>query len=373
MKVTEVTAVPLAYPDPNDERRTGHLVLVRVATDEGLVGWGETWSRFPEASAAVCAVVRGLADLVVGTDPVATAETHAKLSRHTYWYGEGGIAAMALSAIDIALWDVKGQALDTPLVDLLGGAITPSLPAIAAAHPHGDNPAEMVEHAAATVRGRLSGYKFGMVPEAAAGLGRDHDRDVAFVRDLRAALPAGSLIAVDGRAAVGWDPMTAVRRVRAFEEHGIAWIEEPLAPWDTAGYRTLRDRISTLVGYGEREWTVPGYQRLLADGLVDVVGVDPGRVGGVTGMQRIAERIAAAGKHLNPHCWSGAILSAVGLAVAAASGTALVFEVKPLPTAAQDDLVTEPLRPVDGRVSPPRLPGTGVRVVEDVVDTFREA
>lgn len=316
-------------------------------------------------------MLRGLGELLIGADPTHTAAAYDRLLAHSYWYGEGGIASLAISALDIALWDLKGQAAGLSLAGLLGGPRVEALPAIAAAHPHGSDPVEMAEQAAELVTGRLAGYKAGLVPAGPARLGRDHARDAAFVAALRAALPEGAVLAVDGRAAVDWDPMTAVRRVRAFEEHGLAWIEEPFAPWDTDGYRTLRERTSTLVACGEREWTVPGYQRLLADGVADIVGVDPGRVGGVTGSVRVMERIAAAGRRLNPHCWSGAVLSAVGLALATVSGTALVFEVKPQPSAAQDELVSDPLRPDGGRIAAPDRPGIGVTVDEDAVARYR--
>jgi len=374
MKVKSVEAIPLQFPDPKNEAATGgvgHQLLVRIETDDGIVGWGDTWTRFAEANKPVADIVDAVSELVIGRDPIQTNEIYKELAQRMYWYGEGGIAWLALSAIDIALWDIKGKATGLCLVDMLGGAVTPDLPAIVATHPIGPEISQMVDEAEVLITDRMAGCKFGFLKGAPERLGIDHQRDVSFMSALRHALGDECILAADIRAALDWDVRTAVTRMQAFEEYDLAWIEEPFKPWDVESYRVLRTRANTLVGYGEREWTVAGYQRILSDGQADVIGVDPGRVGGVTATWNIAQRIAAASRIFNGHCWSGAINSAVGLAVACASGASIVFEFKPHPDPMQMDLVTEPLQPNDKRVAPPRKPGVGVEVVEDVVDTYR--
>ena len=104
--------------------------------------------------------------------------------------------------------------------------------------------------------------------------------------------PAPSIM-IDCGIAVRWDVPAAVKRVQAMEEYDLAWIEEPLGAWDPEGYATLRAKTTTAIAYGEKEWTVEGYERLLATGTVDVVGVDPGRAEGITGFKKVCDRVEA--------------------------------------------------------------------------------
>jgi L-alanine-DL-glutamate epimerase-like enolase superfamily enzyme len=176
---------------------------------------------------------------------------------------------------------------------------------------------------------------------------------------------------VDLGVSVYWDPSTAIRRVKAFEEHGLTWIEEPLGPWDPDGYARLRSAVDTLLAWGEREWDVRGIDEVLATGCVDVLGVDPGRVYGLTGFRKIAARIEAAGRQLNAHAWSSAITTAASLAGSFASPAARRFEIKPMENPMQHELVAVPFRHTDGWMSPPTGPGLGIEVIEDVVERYR--
>lgn len=378
MRIRSVEAIPISYRDPNRpnpdprDRDAAFILLVKIVTDEGVIGWGETWTRFREANRAVVEIVRGIEEILIGEDPEEVEALHDALARRMYWYGEGGLAWLALSAIDIALWDIRGRARGESLVDMLGGAAIAHLPAVTSSHPHGSTIEEMVEAAVATTKGRTQGYKFGMTPGGDQNLGFDHDRDVAFVRGLREALGREAIIVADARAAVGWDVDTAARRANAFHELGMLWLEEPLVPWDREGYRELKARTKLKLGYGEREWTEANYQRVLEDGLSDVLGIDHGRVGGVTASWRIAQAVREAGVHFNSHSWSGSILSAVGLAISCASGAALMYELKPIPDAMQTELVSNPILPTAAVFTPPSAPGVGVQIVEEVVSKYRE-
>lgn len=377
-KIVSVEPIPLAYRDPNRpnpdpaNREAAYILLVKIVTSDGVVGWGETWTRFPEANRAVVEVVQGLQTTLIGQDPTDVEALYDRMAQRMYWYGEGGLAWLALSAVDIALWDIRGKVRGESLVAMLGGAADASLPAVTSSHPHGASVEAMVDAAVATTAGRTQGYKFGMTPGGDQNLGFDHARDVAFVSGLREALGTDAIIVADARAAVGWDVDTAARRADAFVELGMLWLEEPLAPWDRAGYRALKGRTPLKLGYGEREWTEANYDRVLEDGLSDVLGVDHGRVGGITASWRIACKVRDAGVNFNSHSWSGSILSAVGLAVSCASGAALMFELKPIADAMQTDLVEQPLAPVDRVFQPPSTPGVGVAIREDVVARFRQ-
>jgi L-alanine-DL-glutamate epimerase-like enolase superfamily enzyme len=372
MTIASIEAIPLSYPEPNDNGATRHIVVVRLVTADGIVGWGESITQWPEASRATVEIVKGLADLVVGRSELDVESAWTAMRDHTWWYGwRGGIAANAIAAIDIALWDAKGKALGVSVLELLGGAVHERLPAIASAHAFKPDLADLVADMGDWVSQGYRGVKVGFGKKGDARLGYEHDRDVEFVRRSREAMGDAAELMVDLGVAVYWDPSTAIRRVRAFEEHGLTWIEEPLGPWDPEGYARLRAALTTLLAWGEREWDERGVGEALATGSVDVVGVDPGRVNGLTGFLRIARSIEAAGRQLNAHAWSSGIGTAASLAGSFASPAASRFELKPLRNPMQHDLIEAPFGHDDGWVLPPSGPGLGVEIDEGVIEHYR--
>jgi L-alanine-DL-glutamate epimerase-like enolase superfamily enzyme len=374
MRVVKMEAIPVAYPEPNDFDATRYLCLVKLTADDGQVGWGESITQFPEASAAVAALIDGLDEFVVGADPVHTEATWRRLKDRAWWYGYGGgIASYAVAAIDIAMWDLKGKALGRSVCDLLGGPVHERLPAIASSHAHFESIPEMVQEAQGWLADGLHGVKVGFGKRGNARLGYDHDRDVEYVRAMREGIGADKQLIIDLGIAIEWDVATAVRRVRAFDEYGIGWIEEPLGAWDPEGYATLRAKTETLIAYGEKEWTVEGFERVLATGTCDVIGCDPGRAEGITGFKRVADRVEAYRRQANAHAWSSAIVTAASLAISFSSPAFKLFEVKPLPNPMQHELVKEPLVVTGGYVHPPTdAPGLGIEVIDEVIDRYRE-
>lgn len=372
MTINRIEAIPVKYPEPNDYGATRHLCLVKITDSDGAVGWGESITQWPEASHATVSIIDGMAPLLRGKDAVQTESRWRELKTHAWWYGyRGGIASNAVAAIDIALWDLKGKILGRSLLDLLGGPAHDRLPAIASCHAFKPEIADLCADMASWTESGLHGVKIGFGKRGESRLGTDHARDVEFVRELRAAIGPAKTIMVDLGVSVRWDVATAVRRTRAFEEHDLHWIEEPLGPWDPDGYADLRAKTTTRIGYGEREWTVEGFDAVLQTGTVDVIGIDPGRVEGVTGFKRVAARVEAHRRQANAHAWSSAIVTAASLALSLNSPACGVFEVKPLPNPMQDDLVEEPIRHEEGYMSPLHGPGLGIDVAEDVVDFYR--
>src|SRR5687767_12852492 len=118
MRITSVEAIPIGYPEPNDHGRTRYVCIARLTTDERFVGWGEGVVYWEEDARATAIVVDALGELVIDMNPLQTETIWRKLRDHSWWYGNGGIAAMAISAIDIAVWDLKGKALNTRVLDL---------------------------------------------------------------------------------------------------------------------------------------------------------------------------------------------------------------------------------------------------------------
>jgi len=371
-KVASVEAIPVSYPEPNDFNALRHLCLVKIRTDDGLVGWGEAITQFREASLATKAIVEGMAERVVGRDPVENRAIWESLKDQAWWYGYGGgIASYAIAAIDIALWDLKGKILGASVLDLLGGAVHAKLPAIASSHAHHEEIPQMVDEARDWLAPGLHGVKVGFGKRGNARLGYDHDRDVEYMRQMRQGLGPKPWIMIDCGWAVKWDVKTAVRRVRAFEEYDLTWIEEPLGAWDPEGYANLRGKTTSLIAYGEKEWNLEGFERILQTGTVDVVGVDPGRAEGITGFKRVIDRVEHYRRQSNAHAWSSAIVTAASLAISFSSASCKLFELKPLRNPMQHELVARPFEHVDGWMYPPTGAGLGIEVLDEVVDRYR--
>lgn len=372
MKIVALEAIPIAYPEPNDSGSIRHLLLVRLTADDGQVGWGEAVTMWREASLATEAIVDGLAPLVIGHDPRRLADIHAALQAHMWWYGVGGIASFALSAIDIALWDLAGKAENAPLMNMLGGAVHSSLPVLVSCHAMDED----LDRMATTMAGWVTvhqavGIKLAFGKRGQADLGRDPDRDRTFLTALRRQLGPAAAIMVDVGATLRWDAATAISRTQMFSELGVDWVEEPLGADDPAGYAELKSSTEVRIAYGEREWTPRGIQRIVETGTVDVVGVDPGRCEGITGWSSAREHTLAAGVQINAHAWSSAIVTAASLALSLSSANCRQIEVKPLPNPMQDMLVATPISSIDGRLYPLTGPGLGITVDESVVDSYR--
>ena len=374
MRIVKIEPIPVAYPEPNDFNAERYLCLVKITTDDGIVGWGESITQFKEANGATAALINGLAEFVIGKDPLDNGAIWRAIKERYWWYGyRGGLASYALSAIDIALWDIKGKALNTSLLQLLGGAVHEKLPVIASGHAHDSSIPKMAEQAQEWMSTGMQGMKVGFGKRGNAHLGYEHDRDVEYVKQMRNAIGPDKMLMIDLGYAIKWDVATAVKRVQAFDEYNINWIEEPLGAWDPEGYRTLRDKTKCLIAYGEREWNVDGFDQILATGTCDVFGIDPGRAEGVTGFVKAVARIESHRRQANAHAWSSAIVSAASLAVSFSSLAFKLFEFKPLRNPMQHELVSVPFEQKDGWIYPPSdKPGLGIEINEDVVNRYRQ-
>ena len=371
----KVEPIPVAYPEPNDFNAERYLCLVKITTDDGLVGWGESITQFKEANAPVAALINGLAeDFLIGKDPINNIAIWRSLKERAWWYGyRGGIASYAISAIDIALWDLKGKALNTSVLQLLGGPVHERLPAIASGHAHDVDIKKMADEAKSWMDQGLQGMKVGFGKRGHAHLGYEHNRDVEYVKTMRETLGEDKMIMIDCGYAIKWDVATAVKRVQAFDDYNIDWIEEPLGAWDPQGYADLRAKTKTLIAYGEREWQVTGFEEILKTGTCDVFGIDPGRAEGITGFKKAVDRVEAYSRIANAHAWSSAIISAASLAVSFSSAAFKLFEFKPLVNPMQNDLITEPFKHSEGWVYPPLgKPGLGIEIIDEVIDKYRQ-
>ena len=374
--IRSVTPISVRYPEPNDSGAIRHLTLCRIEADDGTVGWGEAVTSWPDACRATEAMIEGIADeLVVGRDPLDNVDIWRSCRRRAWWYGNrGGISSFALSAIDIALWDLKGKLLGVPVTQLLGGAHHERLPAIASTHPSAASLEEEADrHARYVSELGFQGCKLGLGKRGDARLGSEIERDVELIRLLRERIGPEPMLMWDrGVNTLTWDAAFAIRLTNALEEHGLTWIEEPFEPERprrrSAGSGRAARRSSPP---GSASGTSRGTGASSQPGVADVIGFDPGRAEGITGGRRVIELVEEAGVWFNAHAWSSAIVSAASLALSLTTPRVLVFELKAEESPMQHELVERPIAARGGFVEPLDGPGLGIDVRESVVEAYR--
>jgi L-alanine-DL-glutamate epimerase-like enolase superfamily enzyme len=373
MTIRSVRAIPVAYTEPNDCNSTRSLLFCRVESDDGLVGWGEAITQFPEASKSAAILLEGIADTVVGRDVLDHGAIMADVEKRSWWYTYGGgIGAFVTSALDVALWDLKGKTLGRSVSDLIGGARRTTLPVISSSHAFNASlDFEIERHGAYVREDGFQGIKIGMGKRGDAHLGYDFERDVRFVAGLRDAIGPEAILIMDRGQSLPWTVADAIRRTQAFDEYRLEWMEEPLEPQDVEGFRRLREQVSCLIGTGEREFTVRGYRDVIASGISDVVGFDPGRAGGITGGLKVIQLVESANVWFNAHAWSSAVTTAASLALSGSTNRCLLFEMKPIVNPMHDELITAPFAHDHGVIAVPDTPGLGVEVIESVLEHYR--
>jgi L-alanine-DL-glutamate epimerase-like enolase superfamily enzyme len=370
--ITSVTAFPLQYPEPHDHGNLRYITLARVETSDGAVGWGECISQFPESSLAVQLIIeRGYAPLLVGENPLEVERLWQKMLARIWWYGPQGIAAFGVSAIDMALWDVKGKLLGLPVANLIGGRLRDRVLPMASIHLDMEN-LDWSENEFRLFRDE--GYRivkggWGKKPEAVFGLNRARDLELA--RRVRDIIGEEIDLVFDVLGArVRWDVKTAIQRFRDLEPYRLKWIEEPLPPQDLEAHAQLRSSVTTGIGTGEQEWNLEGYRRLIRSGGVDVVQMDPGRCLGITGCRQVVTLIEAEHLAFTAHTWSSALNTAASVHLLASSRSGLCMDFKPHESPMQHELVSDPWVPKDGYVEVRDTPGLGVTVNEAVVRKY---
>ena len=279
-------------------------IAVAVDTDAGLRGYGVGGG----GDAGVHVVRTVLRDLLLGRDPAPVERLWREMYAATLPFGRKGLAIMALSGVDLALWDLRGKAAAAPVAALLGGATGAAVPCYLtlgrlpeAGNGSGAARQQGVARAAAVVADALQrGYAavklgLGAVP-APAGEWR---AAVDLMLALRAELGAAPGLMLD--AGMAWDRDTALAAARSLEPAQLGWLEEPLPADDLEGYRNLARRSAVPIAGGEHEFTAAGFRALLEIGAHHVLQPDVCWCGGMTVLRRIYQMAAARGVPVRPH------------------------------------------------------------------------
>ena len=369
MKITTVDAIHLRLPQVAEiADGTQDVLLVRVATDEGLVGWGEVASAPTVAKAAIeaprsAARRHGLAAVLIGTDTLDPPARWQEMYDASRWYGRRGVAIHAMSGIDLALWDIVGKAAGQP-VSALWGAKRDRVRAYASTL-FPDTPKE----AAALTRDFIE-HGFGAVKFGWGSFGRDPDHDRAL---LDAICEAGDGVELMVDAGLAWTANQAVERARdLFTRYPITWLEEPLQEDDLDGYALLARSVNGRIAAGESDSTVYPFRTLLNCG-VSVLQPDVCRAGGLTACRQIEALAQERDAWCIPHCFSTGINLAASLQWMGAAFAAPFAEYPVRSSPLRNRLVHHGPVALDGWVAVPQGPGLGVEVDEAVVNEFRVA
>ncbi len=374
--VVHVLKSPLAEPFLFSQGRVAQrsATLVEISTDDGLTGWGEAFAQGlepPEIAAA--AIDSALAPLILGADPRATEVLWHRMYHATRDYGRKGSVVAAISAVDIALWDLAGKAAGLPVHVLLGGAFRTRVEAYATGFYRLQGRGEAARLAEEARRHRDAGFRLMKVK-----LGFGIDDDLVVMAAVEEALDgAGATLMVDTNHAYG--VADAIRLGRALERLGLRWYEEPVVPEDLAGYREVRARVAIPIAGGENEHTLFGFRELLAARAVDVAQPDIGSAGGFTACRHVVALAHAHGVQVNPHVWGSAVAQAASLQLIAAIPPAhhSVFAAEPVLEFDRSshpfrrELVAAPIEQRDGWVEIPTRPGLGIEIDREVLARYR--
>ena len=282
--------VPTDSPEADGTFAWAKTTLVVVeATAGGKTGLGYTY-----ADPATAALIRGsLAGLVCGRDAMAVPGTWAAMVAAIRNLGRPGVASMAISGVDAALWDLKARLLDLPLVTLLGAARE-------AAPVYGSG--GFTSYSIKQLRDQLGGWVAAGIPRVKMKVGTHPGDDAARVRAAREAIGPAAELFVDANGA--YSRKQALAQAERFAELGVTWFEEPVSSDDLEGLRLLRDRAPAgmEIAAGEYGYDLPYFRRMLEAGAVDVLQADATRCAGITGFLRVAALCEARSLPLSAHC-----------------------------------------------------------------------
>lgn len=331
--------------------RSAPLLLVDLETEQGITGRAYLFCFMPVGAALVARVLDEALVAIKG-DAVEPAKIGARLARHFRLIATGGIVGLALSAIDVACWDAMAIAAGKPLAEFLGG----KREAISAYNSNGLGlmpPEKLKDEAEELLDGGFRAVKLRLGYDSLAA-------DLAALRAVRKRLPDDVAIMVDYNQALTVEE--ALERGRALDGEGLAWIEEPIEHDHYAGCARIARELATPIQIGENFVGPNAMASAIAAQAADYMMPDLSRIGGVTGWLRAVSLATAARIPLSSH-----LLPEVSTALLAVSPTAHWLEY--VDWAAP--VLAHPLQVVNGMVTPPDVPGSGVRWNEDAVAKYR--
>jgi galactonate dehydratase len=379
MKITEVQIFDVKLAP---RVSTWNPVIVRIQTDEGIDGLGEVALAYGTGSAAGAGMVRNLAEqFLLSADPFRIEHLWDRMYRHTFWaQGGGPVVFGGMSAIDEALWDIKGKALDVSVYELLGGRCWDELRVYANGWYHGCvTPEQYAEAAQRVVADGYTALKFD--PFAYSSEGRwDYPRraldpqraDLAYerVRAVREAVGPKVDILVEVHGNLG--TTSAIQMGKRLEAFKPFFYEEPVDALNVACMKKVAENVDIPIAAGERLYTRYGFRQYIEGQVIDILQPDVGLAGGITETKKIAAYAETYNLHVQPHNCAGPVATAAAVQLDACMTNFIIQEWFPYHERSHYQLVEEALehQVVDGYYSVPDTPGLGVTLNEEVIGQY---
>jgi len=358
----------------------GEYLFVEVTTNEGLSGWGEITSTTRIANRALCAILRQISGQIAGEDASQIERLWHKLFRSFTYMGSRGAACECVSAIDIALWDIRGKALGLPVYELLGGAVRDEV----SLYTHPDqskftSDAGVVAEIQDIVKSGHKALKFDPFPYQGSREQRDGYLDGMMSRadekkaaDLTALIrqTAGPEVEILIDAHGRFDVPTAIRLCRRLEEAGnIDWFEEPVPPESYGALAQVREKVNAAISVGERAHTKWDFVTILQNRLTDYIMPDVTWTGGISEMKKIATLAEAFFVPISPHDAGGPINVLAGAHVMMTVPNFYRLETSRWDLSGYNELMHTRLDNANGSLKLPRVPGLGIELDRDYLQS----
>ncbi|MGA2329852.1 MAG: mandelate racemase/muconate lactonizing enzyme family protein [Bryobacteraceae bacterium] len=378
MKITKIETHVLLIPDYDPQACSSAQddLIVLVHTDEGITGIGEVDTNPWVAQSMIHArgthsLGLGLEEMLIGEDPINPEVLWDKMYVGSYMTGRRGLGICAMGALDIALWDIRGQAFGVPCWRFLGGARKTHITPYASLLPTGRTPAEHRESLVAKAKeARRVGFRAAKVevvvkgPYAHNGVSGSDDLIVELVAACREAVGPDFVMMAD--VCYCWtNAKEALRVLKQLERYDLFFLETPLPLDDLDGYAYLHDHSPIRIAAGELQNTRFEFLDLMDRAKVDVAQPDVGRVGGFTEARRVCDMAADRGRLIVPHCWKTGIGIAASAHLSAATAHCPYIEFLPAclsESQLRRELVIDELEMIDGQIPVPERPGLGIKV-----------
>jgi L-alanine-DL-glutamate epimerase-like enolase superfamily enzyme len=354
MKITRVECLVLANEHP----------IVRLETEDGVVGWGECFRRARALVKPAIEQVYGPA--LLGQNALDVEALHRRLLGLGHVAGPAGTLAVAVAGLDIALWDLKGKALGQPVWRLLGGRVRSRIPVYASSLRRDLEPADEARRVAAFV---AQGYRAYKLHSAVPGRIDDPaDRTLETVRAIRDAVGDGVKLLVDVNGA--YSAHHAIQIGRRLEQLGVGVFECPVRESDHAGLAHVAGALDLAVAAGESHYTVREFQALITEGQIDVLQPDVVKAAGLTELQKVALLAQLHGKPITVHNTQPTICTAAHLhfcAVHPHIPYEQEYNIEPVSIRDRWPILPGQLQVEDGHLAVPDGPGLGIEVDEPLV------
>ena len=348
--------------------------LIEIKTNEGIAGWGEAFCQGlepPEISAAV--IENALKPILLEQCPLDIEVLWHKMYSTTRDYGRKGSVISAISAVDIALWDIAGKYYNEPIHQLLGGAFRNKIKPYATGFYRLKGKGEANRLAEEAISHYENGFDHMKVK-----LGFGIEDDLKCMESIYSALKNKNVtLMIDTNHAYGRSE--ALLLGKQLEDYRLRWYEEPVVPEDINGYSELKSKLNIPIAGGENEHTLFGFKSLFENNAVDIAQPDIGSCGGITGAKQIINLAHSFGVEVNPHVWGSAIAQAASIHVIASIPLThfSIFAREPILEYDQSshpfrrELLTSPIELANGMINVPKGKGLGIDINLNTIKKYK--